>query len=341
MRPASLLPLLLLLGLGLPASAAEGPDKVGVRHILIPWKGAERAPADVTRTKEEAKKLAEEILGKLGDKGDFGALAKEFSSCPSKQNGGTVPLLQRGRSTKAFEEAAFALKVGERSGLVETEFGYHIIERVQLVAFSHIFVPWKGAERAPPEVSRTKEEARARVEEAAKKLEGGTSFADVAKEFSEDGSKNQGGGLGVHPRGAMVPALETAALALEEGKVSGPVESPFGWHLLRRGYVIRASHILVSWKGAERAPADVTRTKEEAKKLAEETVAELGKGGDFAKLAAERSTCNSKTQGGDLGTFGPGEMVPAFLAAAEALKPGQVSGLVETEFGYHIIRRTE
>jgi len=340
MRPAVALSCVLL-GFGLHAFAADGSDRIGVRHVLIPWKGAERVAPDVTRTKEEAKKLAEEVLAKLADKGDFAALAKEHSSCPSKQNGGTVPLLERGRSTKAFEDAAFALKLGDPPVLVETEFGYHVIERVPVLAFSHIFVPWKGAERAPPEVSRTKEEARARIDEAAKKLEGGASFADVAKEFSDDGSKARGGGLGVHPKGAVFPALEIAVLALDEGKVSGPVESPFGWHLLKRGSVIRASHILITWKGAESAPADVTRTKEEAKKLAEETAAELAKGGDFAKLATERSSCESRKQGGDLGSFGPGDVAVTFQGAADALKPGETSGLVETEFGFHIIRRVK
>ena len=61
----------------------------------------------------------------------------------------------------------------------------------------------------------------------------------------------------------------------------------------------------------------------------------------FAALAYHRSDCGSFEAGGDLGTFGPGEMQPAFEDAARALQPGQLSGLVETDSGLHIIYRTE
>jgi parvulin-like peptidyl-prolyl isomerase len=78
---------------------------------------------------------------------------------------------------------------------------------------------------------------------------------------------------------------------------------------------------------------------------AEEVLKRAKAGEDFAKLAQEFSTDGSKEKGGDLGWFGPGEMVPEFEQAAFALKPGEISGIVESKFGYHIIkveeRRTE
>ncbi len=60
----------------------------------------------------------------------------------------------------------------------------------------------------------------------------------------------------------------------------------------------------------------------------------------FKKLASENSICSSAKKGGDLGQFGRGKMVKEFEKAAFALQPGQMSGLVKTQFGYHIILRT-
>jgi len=86
---------------------------------------------------------------------------------------------------------------------------------------------------------------------------------------------------------------------------------------------IRASHILVEKQS-------------QALRVAEE----LKEGADFGSLARKYSTCPSSKRGGDLGIFGRGQMVRDFENAAYALKVGEVSVPVKTQFGYHIIKRT-
>ena len=102
---------------------------------------------------------------------------------------------------------------------------------------------------------------------------------------------------------------------------------------------VRASHILIAYDGAERATS--TRTKEEAMALAEDIHKKAMAGEDFEELAKAYSDCPTAPRGGDLGFFQKGRMVKPFEDAAFALEPGKVSGVVETKFGYHIIKRTQ
>ncbi len=75
---------------------------------------------------------AEDVAKKLAEGNSFESLAKAFSSCPSKEEGGDLGEFGKGQMVEAFEKAAFALKVGEVSGPVRTQFGYHIIKRTEL-----------------------------------------------------------------------------------------------------------------------------------------------------------------------------------------------------------------
>jgi peptidyl-prolyl cis-trans isomerase C len=85
----------------------------------------------------------------------------------------------------------------------------------------------------------------------------------------------------------------------------------------------RASHILVKDRGT-----------------AEDILTRIKKGSQFESLARPPPTCPSKSSGGDLGWFGPGNMVAAFESAVKRLSPGSVGDVVQTQFGYHIIKCT-
>lgn len=103
---------------------------------------------------------------------------------------------------------------------------------------------------------------------------------------------------------------------------------------------VTASHILIKTqddKGKELSD----EKKKEAKKKAEEALAKVQGGEDFAKVAKEYSQDSSAANGGDLGTFGRGQMVKEFEDAAFSMKDGEISGIVETQYGYHIIKVTK
>ncbi len=78
----------------------------------------------------ESEHEAQDLVKKLGEGKTFEALAKEFSKCPSGRNGGNLGPFGKGQMVAPFETAAFALKVGETSAPVRTQFGYHLIKRV-------------------------------------------------------------------------------------------------------------------------------------------------------------------------------------------------------------------
>lgn len=99
---------------------------------------------------------------------------------------------------------------------------------------------------------------------------------------------------------------------------------------------VRASHILITV-----AETDTEITKEQKKAKIDDLHARLVAGADMAALAMENSDCPSKDKGGDLGFFGKGQMVKPFEDAAFALDVGQISPVVETRFGYHVIKVTE
>lgn len=102
---------------------------------------------------------------------------------------------------------------------------------------------------------------------------------------------------------------------------------------------VRARHILFAYQGARAASGDgAQRTKEQAKALAEKVLGET-KGADFAKLAEKYTDeASGKTKGGDLGYFRKEQMVKEFADVAFSLQPGQISQVVETPFGFHIIK---
>ena len=132
-------------------------------------------------------------------------------------------------------------------------------------------------------------------------------------------------------------------IALNTDGLYGPYKDGDSFKIFRKmgkksNGSVKASHILITYKGAERAKADIKRTKEEAQKEAGRLLKEAKKyGAVFSELAADNSDGPSATKGGDLGYFQKGVMTKKFNDFAFGNKVGHI-GLVETEFGFHIIK---
>lgn len=113
-------------------AAANVPKKISARHVLVQYMGSERAPSSVVRTKEQALLVAKEVLRRAKAGEDIARLAAEYSDEPGAGGrGGSLGRFGKGQMVPAFEEAAFRLKVNEVSDLVETPFGYHVIQRTE------------------------------------------------------------------------------------------------------------------------------------------------------------------------------------------------------------------
>jgi hypothetical protein len=113
-------------------SATAAPTVIAAQHILVAYRGAERAPAGVTRSKASAQARAAEVDAKAKAGEDFTALVAQYSDDPgAKDRLGSLGKFSRDKMDKTFSDAAFALRVDQVSDVVETRFGFHVIKRNQ------------------------------------------------------------------------------------------------------------------------------------------------------------------------------------------------------------------
>lgn len=111
---------------------ARLPTRIGARHILVMHEKSAAKPENVTRTRAEARKRAEECLRALRSGAAWESVVTECSDEPgAAERGGDLGVFERGAMVKSFSEAAFELKVKEISEIVETPYGFHIIQRTE------------------------------------------------------------------------------------------------------------------------------------------------------------------------------------------------------------------
>ena len=169
-------------------------------------------------------------------------------------------------------------------------------------------------------------------------------FAKLAAAYSDAGDALQGGALGWRAPGRLPEIFAQALEGMKSGDVSPTLRSPAGFHVLkllgRRGagaaapvVQTRARHILVK--------TNEIVSEEDARRRLITLRDRILTGADFAELARLGSEDGTAARGGDLGWVYPGDTVPEFERAMNALQPGEISPPVRTPFGYHLIRVEE
>jgi len=214
---------------------AEIPSpRIRARHILVAYEDAKGAPERIKRSREEANSKVQRIHQELQAGANFESLAKTHSDDGSAKRGGDLGVFTKGVMNPLFEQTTLELEIGDHSGVIETPFGFHIIERLEVVelALAHILVQWQGLKKTRSE--RTRDDARVRAEQALALIEAGQSFSDVAAEWSDGPFGKRGGQLGWFQKGQMAPQFDAAAFALEVGEHTAIVESNHGFHIIKR-----------------------------------------------------------------------------------------------------------
>ncbi|MEO7726577.1 MAG: peptidylprolyl isomerase [Burkholderiales bacterium] len=204
---------------------------------------------------------------------------------------------------------------------------------------SHILI------RVPEQVSPEQlGDRRARADQALAQLKGGADFRLVAASFSEAPDAEKGGAMGWRELARVPTIFADIVKTMKAGELSGVLRSPNGLHIVRvndrrgqSGPVMVSQthprHILI--KTSEVVSENDARDR--LLKLKER----LDNGVDFAQLARLQSEDASASRGGDLGWLSPGDTVPEFEKAMDALKPGEISAPVRSPFGWHLIQVIE
>lgn len=205
--------------------------------------------------------------------------------------------------------------------------------------FSHILIT--VPENASPEEIQAR---RTRAEEVLAQLNQGADFAQLSASYSDASNALQGGAFGWRAEG-KIPALFADALKpLRPGQISPLLKSSNGFHILKlndkRGLdatlsvtQTHARHILIK--------TNELTSEADARNRLQQLKERIDNGTPFEELARLHSEDASAAKGGDLGWLNPGDTVPDFEKAMDALKPGQVSDPIQSPFGWHLIQVLE
>lgn len=362
----------------------ETADEVTVKHVLISWKDlapiyrGQQDPKAKDRSNADAAKLAQDVLAQLkADPKKIDALIAQYGEDPGMKSGEPYDVNKTTAFVPEFKNLALRLKEGE-AGIVKTQFGYHVIERVAPpppdplesadilarpaekgpVQVQHVLIGFK----TPDGKDRSKEDAGKLVTEVMGKVKAGTDFKELMKQYSDDkGSKDSGRAYDISADAPMPDQMKKLSLRLKENEV-GVVKAPYGYQIIKRlpppppdpldsadilkrepvTQKAKVKHILLGWtENHTDDPRGKGRSRADLEKLVKETVAKLKKGDKIEPLMAELSEDPGSAKSGQSYDVTPDAgLVEPFKNLSLRLNKGEV-GVVKTQFGIHIIQRVE
>ncbi len=212
-------------------SIPHRPEMVKIGQIII-------IPKVSQKSLDEALKKIKDIKSQLDVNGDFEELAKEYSECPTADNGGDLGYFARGDMVKPFEESAFSLSIGEISDPVETEFGYHLIrvddKRDGEVHAHHILIRTGITEQ-------DEDEAKQKINDIYQELKNGADFIELAEQYSDTtGVEKEFKIIQEYPVSQLekIPYFGDMIKALKENEYSEVVEIGGSYYIFKNfGYV--------------------------------------------------------------------------------------------------------
>ncbi len=206
-------------------------DEYRLSHILV------LVPEQASPEQIKAKRIvAEKALDQIKGGADFRQVSAGISDAQDALDGGPLGWRPAARLPQIFVESVRTMKVGDISSLLRSANGFHIIKLLDKRGNeSPVIIPQTHARHILIRLNEVVSEAEAkqRLSNLKERIENGASFTELARLQSEDASASRGGDLGWLSAGDTVPEFERAMNALEPGKVSDPVQSPFGWHLIQ------------------------------------------------------------------------------------------------------------
>ena len=213
------------------ATRKDDQNELEISHILI------RTPEDSSpEDLEKAKVKVEAALKQLNAGKSFEQVSASVSDAPNALEGGSLGWKSSSQLPTLFAETLQNMQVGEISKPIRSPNGFHLLKLTnRRGGSSPLVIDQTHARHILIKLTEviSEKEAKQKMDGIKERLDNGTKFEDMARQYSEDSSANNGGDLGWVNPGDTVPQFEKAMNELAPGVISAPVQTPFGWHIIQ------------------------------------------------------------------------------------------------------------